>query len=192
MTSSRRRVALCLSIAATTGCAHSGFQHLEPTDEALAIGPTYRNVSRYDTTEYTNPDGTPGGTARTLTGYDPVLTGFSYMRGEHGIDEEDFYHLAKDQDGLDAVERARAHGRLENQIGVGLMVASLAFAIGVPILTRRENASYSVGQAFITFPVGMALAYFGKQPFESPVNSAKRGFAAIGQQPEAWTTKLDE
>ena len=194
---SQRHPLLAFAIAiaaASAGCAHSNYQHLEPSAESLAVQPTYTEVPRYVSTRYTNADGTPGGSAATLVGQRArcCWSGFSISAAIEAIDEEDFYHLAKDKDGLDAVERARASGALKNRIGVALMAASLSFAIGLPVLTKRENAEYSVGQAFITFPTsGMALAYLGKKPFESPVNSAKQGFAALGDQPATWTNELD-
>ena len=176
---------------AAAGCAHSGYQALEPNNLPLTIAPVYDDVPRVRETQFTKPDGTSAGTASTIVGYDKVLADFTYKRGDDIIDEQDFYHLAKDRDGLDAVERARSTGMLMNRAGIGLMAASVAFAIGLPIATSRENAKYSVGQAFITVPVGLGLCLFGKRRLDHHVLDASRGFRALAEQPPGWTAKLD-
>ncbi len=176
---------------AAASCAHSGYRGLEPNDVALEIAPVYEDVPRVRETQFTNPDGTTAGTATTVVGYRKVLTDFTYKRGAEVIDEQDFYHLAKDRDGLDAVEHARNVGLMMNRVGIGIIAASLAVAIAVPVATGRENATYSVGQAFITAPIGLGLALFGQRRLDHHVLDADRGFRALALQPPGWTAKLD-
>jgi hypothetical protein len=176
---------------AAASCAHSGYQGLEPNDVAVKIAPVYDDVPRVRETQFTNADGTAAGTATTVVGYNRVLADFEYTRGSDVIDEQDFYHLAKDRDGLDAVEHARSVGLMMNRVGIGMIAASIAVAILVPVATGRENAKYSVGQAFITAPIGLGLALFGKRRLDHHVLDADRGFRALAMQPPAWTAKLD-
>jgi hypothetical protein len=126
-----------------------------------------------------------------VTSYRDVTTGYRLELGEDVIDEQDFYHLARARDAEDAVASARAKGLLMNRVGLGILVGSLAAAIAVPILTDRTKAKYSVGQAFITVPIGLGLAIFGQRRVEQQNFSATHAFEAIAAEPPGWAARLD-
>lgn len=183
------RIALLVLAA---GCASSNYRGLADTGgQALSVSPVVEQVPDVRVTELRDSNGVLVGTEQTVTSYRSVTTGYRLQLGEDVIDEQDFYHLARAQNAEDAVASARAKGLLMNRIGLGILAGSLAAAIAVPILTDRTNAKYSVGQAFITMPIGLALTIFGKRRVEKQNFSATHAFQAIATEPPPWAARLD-
>jgi len=179
-----------------TGCASSNYAglanvHHTLLEPALAVAPITDDVPDMRVTEVHDSNGALIGTEQTVIGYHKVVSGFALERGDTVIDEQDFYELARDRDGLDAVERARARGMRMNRTGLALIVASTVAAIAVPIAAGRGAAPYAVGQWFVAFPIGLGLTLFGQRPFDSKVLPVKRAFAAINQSPASWAARLD-
>lgn len=186
---------LVLSLPLATACATSGYANLAAQDHpvpepALAVVPTTAQVPETVVTEIKDGNGVRIGSEETIVGYHSVVNGFALHRGDQRVDEQDFYELARDRDGLDAVERARSRGMLMNRAGLALVIAGSAAAIAVPIALGRSAAPYAVGQWFVSFPVGLGLVMFGQRRFEDPILPAERAFQALGQAPEAWTARL--
>jgi hypothetical protein len=184
--------ALSAVIVLLASCAtdhYAALAHRDSRPEKLAVVPTVEQVPKTRVTEIRDANGATVGTAETIVGYRNVISGFSLERGGVDVDEQDFYELARDRDGLDAVARARAKGMWMNRTGLALIVAGTAAAIAVPIVVGREAAPYAVGQWFLSFPIGMGLALFGQRPFDHAVLPATRAFAAIGQPPADWATR---
>lgn len=181
-----------LLTAGSGGCVSSAAQHLAVTGgEALSVEPATRDVPRMMRTELRDSGGALVGTENTIVGYDTVTVGFNTRLGERAIDEQDFYHLAGDRGAEDEIASARAKGVVMYDTGIAVMIASLATAIAVPILTTRQNASYSVGQAFLTFPIGMALAMIGANRVHDHHFSATRAFKALNTDSPGWATQLE-
>lgn len=181
------RLALLCAVA-SSACAHSHYRALPP-GAPLAVVPVMSKVPITRDTYVTDASGVPIATETTVLGYKDVVSGFAFKQGDDYIDEQDFYRLAKDRDGLDAVERARKTGRFRNRLGIGLMIASTATAIAVPIAAGRSTAPYAIGQWFVAFPVGLGLTFFGKRPFDSHVLPANRAFQALGDTPPVWAAQ---
>jgi hypothetical protein len=189
-------LSLGVAISAITGCATSHYAGLargagaEPATD-LAVEPVTTQVPRTRVTEVRDSNGALVGTEETVLGYREVVSGFALKRGGAAIDEQDFYELARDRDGLDAVARARARGMAMNRTGLALIVASTVAAIAVPIAAGRGTAPYAVGQWFVAFPIGLGLTLFGQRPFDDKVLPVGRAFSALGQSPEPWAARLD-
>jgi hypothetical protein len=187
------RYAAVALVASLGGCASSNYKGIADTGgRALAVAPEVARVPDVRVTELRDDSGSLVGTQETVTGYHSVTSGYSLKLGEDLVDEQDFYHLAHDRNGEDAVASARTKGLLMNRVGLGIMIASAATAIAVPILTDRTMAKYSVGQAFITAPIGLGLTLFGKRRVEQKQFSAAHAFGSIQTEPPAWATQLDQ
>jgi hypothetical protein len=183
------RIALVLLV---TGCASSNYRGIADTGgKALSVTPVVEQVPNVRVTEVRDSNNVLLGTEQTVTSYRNVTTGYQLELGGDVIDEQDFYHLARARDAEDAVASARAKGLLMNRIGLGILVGSLTAAIAVPILTDRTKAKYSVGQAFITMPIGLGLAIFGKRRVEQQNFSASHAFQAIAAEPPSWAAQLE-
>ena len=181
-----------LFAAVLSGCISSAAQHLADTGgDALSVEPATRNVPRMRRTELRDSGGALVGTEDTIVGYDTVTVGFNTRLGARAIDEQDFYHLAGDRGAEDEIASARAKGAVMYNTGIAVMIGSLATAIAVPIATERQNAKYSVGQAFLTFPIGMALAMFGANRVRDHHFSAARAFKAMNADSPDWATRLE-
>jgi hypothetical protein len=184
------RIALLLLFA--SACASSNYRGIADTGgKSLAVVPVVERVPNVRVTEVRNSSGVLVGTEQTVTSYRNVTTGYRLELGEDVIDEQDFYHLARARDAEDAVASARAKGVLMNRVGIGILLGSLATAIAVPILTDRTMAKYSVGQAFITMPIGLGLTIFGKRRVERQNFSATHAFQAIAAEPPGWAAQLE-
>jgi len=179
-------------LTAVAGCASSGYRELVP-GAVLAVKPVYERVPQTQDTELRDSSGVLVGTQSTIIGYRDVYTGFSLNQGDEVIDEQDYYHLAKDRDGFDAVARARASGIRLNRIGFGVLIASLATAILVPQMFKYEDLNHApapvalaIGQAGIMMPLGIVLAMAGELRATRRVLPAQRALKAIGEPPASW------
>ncbi len=181
-------------VSVLSACAtsrYAGLAHGQPEPASdLSVAPVTEQVPQLRVTELEDAAGVSVGREVTVVGYRTVVAGFSLRKGNENIDEQDYYELARDRDGLDAVERARARGKIMNRTGIALVIAGTASAIAAPIVLGRGAAPYAVGQWFLTFPVGLALTMFGKRPFERHVLPVTRAFGAIDRAPEPWATNL--
>lgn len=183
---------IVLFALATSGCASSNYRGITDLGgNSLAVTPVIERVPNVRVTELRDSGGVLVGTEQTVTSYRNVTTGYRLELGEEVIDEQDFYHLAGARGAEDAVASARAKGLLMNRVGLGILAGSLVAAIAVPILTDRTMAKYSVGQAFITMPIGLGLAIFGKRRVERKNFSASHAFQAIAAEPPRWAAQLD-
>lgn len=187
-------LSLALAISTLAGCATSHYaglarDHVTVPVGALRVAPELTSVPNTRVTEVRDNTGALLGTEETVVGYRKVVTGFTLNRGDTTIDEQDFYELARDRDGLDAVARARARGMRMNR-GIALMIAGTAAAIALPIAAGRGAAPYAVGQWFLSFPIGLGLTLFGQRPFDNKVLPVDRAFGALGHAPEPWAAEL--
>jgi len=188
-------LSLALAISTLAGCATSHYaglarDHVTVPVGALRVAPELTSVPNTRVTEVRDNTGALLGTEETVVGYRKVVTGFTLNRGDTTIDEQDFYELARDRDGLDAVARARARGMRMNRAGIALMIAGTAAAIALPIAAGRGAAPYAVGQWFLSFPIGLGLTLFGQRPFDNKVLPVDRAFGALGHAPEPWAAEL--
>ncbi|MDX2088017.1 MAG: hypothetical protein SFX73_09210 [Kofleriaceae bacterium] len=177
----------------TFGCASSSYAGLArrgALPAELEIAATTTRVPETVVTEIKNNVGQRVATEETVVGYRDVISGFSLKYAGKQVDEQDFYELAADRDGVDAVERARARGKVMHRAGLFLLAAGSAAAIAVPIAVGSKAAPYAVGQWFLTFPVGLALTVFGARPFSEKVLPARRAFGAIGHEVPEWAEQM--
>src|SRR3569833_1289881 len=104
-------LSLALAISTLAGCATSHYaglarDHVTVPVGALRVAPELTSVPNTRVTEVRDNTGALLGTEETVVGHRKVVTGFTLNRGDTTIDEQDFYELARDRDGLDAVARA--------------------------------------------------------------------------------------
>jgi hypothetical protein len=179
--------------ALASGCASNKYQNLRKDAGLLGVRPVYEKAPIVRQTNFSNADGTNAGSASTVVGYRDVLTGFYHSLDDRGIDEQDFYHLAGKDDVAEAIASRRSKGMLMNRIGLGLLAVSSVAAIAIPVAAGdRTLAKYSVSQWFISAPIGLALAVFGKRRVERSDNySASHAFSALGQDAPDWAGRLD-
>ena len=188
-----RTVTTLFLVTACASSDYAGLAHHATTlpDPTLQVTANVVDVPDTTVTHYKDESGANLGTAETVTGYHSEITGFSLRRGKELIDEQDFYELAKDRDGYDAVSRARSRGMVMNRLGFALVIAGTAAAIAVPVAGAPSLAkSVAVGQWFVSFPIGLALAIVGEHKFSHPILKAARAFTAIGQTPPSWAARL--
>lgn len=175
------------------GCASSNYAGLArrgASPAELEIVPTTSRVPDTVITEIKNDVGQRIATEETIVGWYDKVTGFSLQHAGKQIDEQDFYELAGDRNGVDAVERARARGRLMNRAGIFVMAAGTAAAIAVPVTFGRKTLPYAVTQWFFSFSGGLVLAMFGERKFTHTVLPASRAFGAIGHEAPEWAESL--
>src|SRR3569832_490189 len=104
-------LSLALAISTLAGCATSHYaglarDHVTVPVGVLRVAPELPSVPNTRVTEDRDNTGALLGTEESVVGYRKVVTGFTLNRGDTTIDEQDFYELARDRDGLDAVARA--------------------------------------------------------------------------------------
>ena len=160
-------------------------------DRELAVEAAYRNVEQVAQTTYTNPDGTPGGSASTVVGYAQVRDGFSLKLGDKIVDEQDFYHLAGDQQMAERIARTRAKGIRRQRIGTVVAIGSLLGAIGIPMATGIQSATYSIPLGLVGELTALYLIMTGNKMIYDYHSSAADAFKSLGQSPAAWAVPQD-
>jgi len=189
-------LALLLILSACASGNYQGLARRTPNlpDPTLSVAPVREQIADTVVTQYKDDNGANIASAETITGYHTVTSGFALQRGGETIDEQDYYELAKDRDGFDAIERARTRGKIMNRLGYALIIAGTATAIAVPVALGTEGSTIvkalAVGQWFVSFPVGLAFAIVGAHKFDHHVLSVARAFSAIGQTPPHWADQL--
>ena len=178
---------LCLLAA----CAADGYQHRASTGpRALSVEPELESVEDTQRSTLTDASGQPIATAETVVGHHTEISGYTLKLGADPVDERDFYHLAGDREAEDTIAASRSTGKLMNRIGLALVIGGTIATVAIPVaLDDRHAAAYSVGQWFVSFPVGLALAAFGKARVEHHHFAAKRAFSAINAATPDWASR---